>query len=155
MFFRQLPAEWQATGNAERKAAMQAIVESGQVPGLLAYRGGRPVSRCSVAPRQQYVRIEHSKTLGPVDERPAWPIVCLFIARRARGTGVAAALLDGGPRGGRHSGQRREPSCDRRHDGGDLDGDAGPDDRLDQRRALAGQMLGDAALRGGSQVQPT
>ena len=93
MYFRQLPSEWRTTGNAERKAAILAVVDSGRVPGLLAYRGGQAVGWCSVAPRQEFVRIEVSRTLGPVDERPAWSIVCFFIARRARGSGVAAALL--------------------------------------------------------------
>lgn len=94
MFFRQRPAEWRTTDNAQRKAAMRALVEAGPAPGLLAYRAGQPVGWCAVAPRQQFVRIEGSRTLGPVDARPAWSIVCFFIARRARGTGVGTALLE-------------------------------------------------------------
>jgi GNAT superfamily N-acetyltransferase len=93
MFYRQIPAEWRATGNAQRKAAMQAIVDDGTVPGLLAYRSGQAVGWCAVAPRDEFVRIENSRTLGPIDDRPAWAIVCFFVARRARGSGVAAALV--------------------------------------------------------------
>ena len=48
----------------------------------------------SVGPREAYERLAHSKSLFPVDERPVWSIVCFVVGRRARGRGVAAALLE-------------------------------------------------------------
>jgi hypothetical protein len=42
------------------KRAMKAIVDSGTVPGLIAYRDKRPVGWISVGPREDYRRLERS-----------------------------------------------------------------------------------------------
>ena len=60
----------------------------------MAYRDGEPVGWVSVGPRDDYARLQHSKVLGPVDDKPVWSIVCFVVARAARGQGVARALLD-------------------------------------------------------------
>jgi GNAT superfamily N-acetyltransferase len=62
-------------------------------PGLVALRDGRAVGWVSLGPRGDFVRLEHSKVLARVDDRPAWSIVCFVVSRRERGRGVAAALL--------------------------------------------------------------
>lgn len=101
MWFRLTSKEFDAgakkgadgAGTANRRA-MKELVERRRTPGLIAYRGREPVGWVSVAPRSEYGRIERSPTLKPVDDRPVWSIVCFFIHRRHRGTGVATALLD-------------------------------------------------------------
>lgn len=80
-------------GGRANRDAMRAIVDGGRVPGLLAYLGERPVGWVSVAPREEFGRVERSRVLRPVDDRPAWAVVCFFVDRTARGRGVAAALL--------------------------------------------------------------
>ena len=78
------------------QAAMQALVEDGQEPGLLALDdNGRPVGWVSVAPRPEFGRVERSPVLKPVDDRPAWAVVCFYIPRANRGQGVGHALLAG------------------------------------------------------------
>ena len=72
---------------------MKAIVEDDRVPGLLAYDGDRPVGWVSVTPRAEYARAERSRITKPIDDEPAWAIVCFFVHRTARGTGAATALL--------------------------------------------------------------
>ena len=67
-------------------------------PGLVAYRDDRAVGWVSLGPREDYARLAHSKILAPVDDTPVWSIVCFVVSRRARGQGVATALLDGGDR---------------------------------------------------------
>jgi GNAT superfamily N-acetyltransferase len=47
----------------------------------------------SVGPRADYDRLAASKLLAPLDDRPAWSIVCFVVSRTARGGGVATALL--------------------------------------------------------------
>jgi GNAT superfamily N-acetyltransferase len=79
---------------AGNRRAMKGIVEKGRVPGLLAYRDGRPVGWVSVAPRDEFGRLQRSPTLKAVDDRPVWSIVCFFMDRRERGRGVGTALLD-------------------------------------------------------------
>jgi GNAT superfamily N-acetyltransferase len=63
-------------------------------PGLMAYREGRAIGWVSLGPRDDYDRLAHSKVLAPLDDVPVWSIVCFVVSRRARGKGVAAALLD-------------------------------------------------------------
>jgi len=81
-----------AAGN---KRAMKSLVASGTVPGLIAYREGQPVGWISVAPRQEFGRLENSPIMKPVDDKPVWSIVCFFVDARERGRGVAEALLTG------------------------------------------------------------
>lgn len=79
----------------ENERAMQALVSSGTVPGLIAYRDGRPVGWISVGPRQDYRRLANSPIMKPVDDRPVWSIVCFFIDTHERGKGISRALFRG------------------------------------------------------------
>lgn len=84
-------------GGAANRAAMKRLVAGGTVPGLLAYefdgRTSRVVGWCAVAPRHEYLRIEASRSLKPIDEHSAWAVPCFYIAKRARARGVATRLL--------------------------------------------------------------
>ena len=84
------------TADANRTVLQQAtnsLAAEGRAPGLLAYRDGEPIGWVSLGPRDDYERLQHSKVLAPVDDRPVWSIICFVVARRARGQGVARALL--------------------------------------------------------------
>lgn len=74
---------------------MRGWVASGVVPGLIAYRDGRPVGWISVGPREEYPRLANSPIMKPVDDRPVWSIVCFFVDARERGKGISKALLRG------------------------------------------------------------
>ncbi len=76
------------------RQALRALVEAGEVPGLLAYCGGVPVGWCALAPRERYPRLERSRPLARVDERPVWSVTCFFIARAYRRRGIMSALLE-------------------------------------------------------------
>ena len=59
------------------------------------------------APGKRYgKRLQHSKVLAPVDDAPVWSIVCFVVARRARGSGVASALLEAAVEYARQHGAR-------------------------------------------------
>jgi GNAT superfamily N-acetyltransferase len=75
------------------KAAQKAIVDSGTVPGLLAYMGGRAVGWIAVEQRSEYPRLRNSRVLKPVDEQPVWSITCFFTHREYRDQGVSIVLL--------------------------------------------------------------
>jgi GNAT superfamily N-acetyltransferase len=92
-------------GKANR-AAMRTVVEDDRVPGLIAWRDGEPVGWVSVAPRSEFPRVERSHVLKPVDDEPAWAVVCFYIPRHERGRGVASALLDAAVRYVRERGGR-------------------------------------------------
>jgi GNAT superfamily N-acetyltransferase len=83
------------TGNGvENRRAMKGLVDGGTVPGLIGYVDGEPMAWVSLGPREGYDRLQRSFIMKPVDERPVWSIVCFFVAREARGGGLAAKMLD-------------------------------------------------------------
>ncbi len=77
------------------RQAMKSLVFSGRVPGVLAYRAGRPVGWCSIEPRHAIPGLSRSRICAPVDDRPVWSVVCMFVAKDSRGKGVSVALLEG------------------------------------------------------------
>lgn len=91
---------WRRRGNVfddqwgdGNKRALGEIVRAGREPGLLAYLDGEAVGWVSVAPRDEFPRIEHSPTIRPIDDKPVWSINCFYIHRSAKRNGVARALL--------------------------------------------------------------
>lgn len=95
MWFRQTGPEFRRNSGEPNRNAFQRIVEQGPPPGVLAYADGRPAGWCAIAPRSEYGRIQRSRMLAPVDDRPVWSVTCFFIHEDARGSGLARALLDG------------------------------------------------------------
>jgi GNAT superfamily N-acetyltransferase len=85
--------EFDANKGDRNRHVMRAIVETGQVPGILAYDGATPVGWCSVAPREEFPRLARSRILKPVDDTPVWSVVCLYVAKTHRGRRVATGLL--------------------------------------------------------------
>jgi GNAT superfamily N-acetyltransferase len=66
----------------------------GRAPGLVAYRDGEAIGWVSLGPRDDYARLQGSRVLAPIDDKPVWSIVCFVVARSARKQGVANALLE-------------------------------------------------------------
>jgi GNAT superfamily N-acetyltransferase len=83
------------TGDAAaNRSAMQAIVASGEVPGLLAYDGERAVGWVSVAPRAAFSQLQRSRTYGPgAGDGDVWAVVCFYVDPRMKRRGIARALL--------------------------------------------------------------
>ncbi|MCJ7436564.1 MAG: GNAT family N-acetyltransferase [Acidimicrobiia bacterium] len=95
MWWRKSAKEWDRDAGAVNKRELRALVTTDPAPGLLAYRDDEPVGWVAVAPRADYPRLQRSRNLGPVDDKPVWVISCFYIDRHHRGTGVATALLNG------------------------------------------------------------
>jgi len=93
MWARVTAAEFRAGAGSGNKRSLRRAVASGKPPGLLAYVGGESVGWCALAPRETYRRIENSRTLARVDDRPVWSVVCFFIARPLRRRGLTVRLL--------------------------------------------------------------
>ncbi|HWI64077.1 MAG TPA: GNAT family N-acetyltransferase [Symbiobacteriaceae bacterium] len=94
MSFRLRRKDFDANKGEPHKQAMKAIIESGEMPGLLAYDGAEPIGWAAVSPRDVFVRLETSRTLKNIDGRPVWSIPCFFVAKRYRRQGVTTALLN-------------------------------------------------------------
>lgn len=80
-------------GELNRKA-FKKVVESGEVPGILAYIGKKPAGWCSFAPREKFILLENSKILKRVDDKPVWSIVCMFIDKNHREEGIASGIVE-------------------------------------------------------------
>ena len=96
-FYRVRGLTWSnATPAGNRKVLEKAVrtdARAGRAPGLVAYRDGEAVGWVSLAPREEFDRLEHSTVLARIDDKPVWSIVCFVVGRKARGQGVAEALL--------------------------------------------------------------
>jgi GNAT superfamily N-acetyltransferase len=94
MYFRVRGLDWSNSSADGNRDGIRRLTQNGPPPGLVGYRDGRPVGWVSLGRRESYDRLEHSKLLARVDDTPVWSIVCFVVARTARRTGVASALLD-------------------------------------------------------------
>jgi ribosomal protein S18 acetylase RimI-like enzyme len=77
------------------RSELKALVDEGEPPGLLAYRGTVPVGWVSVGPREQYAKLRRSPVMKAVDNQPVWSVICFVVPPEYRGQGVAHALLRG------------------------------------------------------------
>lgn len=97
MAWRRKPPDAKCGSAAERQAALKGALESqvekGVAVGLLACDGSVPVAWCSVAPRESFRRLggQEPEGEGPAD---VWSIVCFFVRRDFRRSGVVARLIE-------------------------------------------------------------
>ncbi len=93
MFWLLSRKQYEQQKGGGNKSAMKALVDSGEIPGILAFHGNKAVGWCALAPREAYPALTRSRILRPVDDRPCWSVACLFINRAFRNKGVATQLL--------------------------------------------------------------
>ncbi|UCE42730.1 MAG: GNAT family N-acetyltransferase [Candidatus Aminicenantes bacterium] len=93
MWWRLRHSEFKKQKGEGNRKAMKAIVDKGDIPGVLAYMEGMPVAWCSVASRSQFSMLSRSRILKQIDEKPVWSIVCLFIKKSFRNQGLSIKLL--------------------------------------------------------------
>ena len=107
MYLRESAREFNDNAGKGNRDRFRKVVRSGCEPGLLAYRDGQPVGWVAVAPREDYPRILRSPLHKPTDDASSvWAITCFFVAKSARGSGVASALLDAAVEFARKKGAR-------------------------------------------------
>lgn len=93
MWPRLPSAEYRRGSGAPNRRRLERLVRGGEPPGLLAYADGEPVGWCALAPRSDYPRLETSRVMAPVDDRPVWSVVCFFVLKEWRGRGLSVRLL--------------------------------------------------------------
>lgn len=84
---------WEAAKGEPNRRAFRALVQSGGASGVLAFEGDTPVGWCSIGPRARFPRLDRSKALVREWHAATWSLNCLFVPARARGRGVATALV--------------------------------------------------------------
>ena len=93
MWWRLPRSEFMQQRGEGNKKAFKKIIDSGKVPGILAYVEGQPVGWCAVAPRETFPKLGRSRILKRVDDKPVWSVVCFFIAKKSRRKGISERLL--------------------------------------------------------------
>lgn len=78
-------------GEGNKKAFKMLLKKSS--PGVVAFDGEQAVGWCAVAPREEYIKLENSRVLKPVDERKVWSVSCFFIKKEYRKKGLSTLLL--------------------------------------------------------------
>jgi len=98
MYWRLKQSVLDAQKGNGNKQAMKKIIGSGNIPGIIAYAEGEPIGWCSVAPREEFSKLDNSRILKPVDEKSVWSVVCFFIHKNFRNKGLSIALLNAAKR---------------------------------------------------------
>jgi GNAT superfamily N-acetyltransferase len=93
MHWRLSIDEWMAGKGDGNKRAMK-LAKQASVPGVVIYRGATPVAWCSLGPRASFPRLERSKLLASIDDKPVCAMTCIFVHRKHRGSGLLSTILD-------------------------------------------------------------
>jgi GNAT superfamily N-acetyltransferase len=96
MYWRLRGKDWSLGDPRSSRERLHDLVKKHDdpAPGLLAYRDGRPVGWVSVAPRDDYDRLTHSRVRPRIDDVPVWSVVCFVVSKTERGQGLTSRLLD-------------------------------------------------------------
>ena len=76
------------------RLALKAIVDAGNVPGLLAYRHGQAIGWCGLGRRGELVGLADRPLLAPIDDEDVWALVCFYVAHQARREGLMGLLIE-------------------------------------------------------------
>ena len=93
MWWKLSNSQFENQKGEKNKKAFKKIVQSEQVPGIIAYYKDEPVGWCAIEPRESFKRLETSRILKPVDDKNVWSIVCFYIKKEYRRKGVSKALI--------------------------------------------------------------
>lgn len=93
MYWRLARSQFNEQQGELNRRNMKALVDSGNIPGILVYFGDVPVGWCSIAPRGEFSALARSRILKPIDDQAVWSVVCFFITRSHRRRGLTVELL--------------------------------------------------------------
>ncbi len=86
--------EYERDKGEGNRRAMKAIVERGEIPGILGFIDDSAVAWCALGPREYFPWLARSRIFQPVDERPVWSIVCFFIDKDHRRQGLSVQMIE-------------------------------------------------------------
>ncbi len=101
-YFRLSPAEHRASDPASRRALMEDRIRRGPPPGLILYLGDQPTGWMQIGPRADVPQWNNPRRAttplpdAPADDPGVWAISCFFVRGKARGQGLAHALVVAG-----------------------------------------------------------
>jgi len=93
MWWRLKRSDFEKQKGEENRRAMKKLVLAGKIPGIIAYVADMPAGWCAVEPRENFQALANSRILKPLDDQPVWSIVCFFIEKNYRNTGLSSQLI--------------------------------------------------------------
>ena len=94
MHWRLKQSKYDKQKGSGNRRAMKKLIECGKPPGIIAYINKEPVAWCCVGPREDFPKLDRSRTLQPIDEKPVWSILCLFISKSFRNAGLSSQVVE-------------------------------------------------------------
>ena len=117
-YWRAAGASWSNTTPEAKRARLHDLARaSPNTPGLVALRNREAVGWVSLGPRADFERLARSRTIPALPGGDVWSIVCFVVARAARRSGVASALLHAAVTHARDNGARTLEAYPVRTDG--------------------------------------
>jgi len=106
MYWIRTHSQFEKNKGSGNKKAFKRMVSAGEELGLIAYADREPVGWCAFGPRDRYVRLANSRILKPVDEQTVWSVVCFFVAKDFRRSGISVELVRAAARQAKKRGAR-------------------------------------------------
>src|SRR5438552_3736219 len=78
MTFRLSSKEFAANKYDGNKKSMKKLIDENKPAGLIASLNNEPVGWIAMAPREDYIKIENSRSFKRTDDKPVWSITCFF-----------------------------------------------------------------------------
>lgn len=92
--YRLTSSEFSRLRGEDRPARLRSFFHAPLAPGVIAYDGAEPVGWCAFGPRNEMGRLQRSKTIPRLDDRPVVSIVCFVVRADHRRQGVARVMLE-------------------------------------------------------------
>ncbi len=93
-FWRKPGSNESNTKADDNREDLRALVGRQPAPGLVALRDGKAVGWVGLGPREDFGRLVMSRTIPQLPGEGVWVVNCFVVAKAARRSGVAGALLD-------------------------------------------------------------
>ncbi len=91
--YRLTSSEFRTLQGKDRPNRLRALCAQPDTPGVIAYVDGTPAGWCAFGPRAAMGRLQRSRTIPQVDDRPVWSLVCFVVRAPYRRQGLAHQLL--------------------------------------------------------------
>lgn len=95
MLFRLPYKQFHANKPEGNKILMKELAGASKQLGLIAYKEKEPAGWIAFAPREDYMKLDNSRSFKRIDDKPVWSITCFFIKKEYRNQGLSKQLIKG------------------------------------------------------------
>ena len=86
--------EFEENKYAGNKTRLHQLVKKHEPVGFLAIYNQQAIGWISMAPREQFARLEQSRVHKRIDDEKVWSITCFFIKKEFRNQGLSLHLIE-------------------------------------------------------------